>query len=303
MLLFKKHKFKVLLLIFLWIKNVNAQEMNSIVTVNSSLVSVSNNQIFKTLEKDLSDFINLKKWTDVKFKEHEKIKCGINIIIKEQTSTNTFTGSIQIQASRPVYNTSYYTPIINFNDDKFTFEYKEFQPLNYNPTIYESNLVSVMSFYTYTILGVYVNSFELNKGNEYLKVAQNIANQAQQSGQAGWENSRNNISRFTLIDQMLSESHAPYNKFMYEYHYNGLDGFEKTPDRCRATLYRSIIDLDKYNTEYPNNFLVRFVLDAKADEIVNVFKQTSFIDDMESFVEVLKKMSPSNSKLWKKIIE
>ncbi|MGY5350962.1 type IX secretion system protein PorD [Wenyingzhuangia sp. IMCC45533] len=295
--MFKKLFISFFLLVF---TVVNAQELNCNVTVNADQISVSNNQIFKTLENSLSELINQTQWTKIDFEEHERIKCAITVIITEQSGTNNFRGSIQIQASRPVFNSTYYTPILNHKDDKFSFNYIEFQPLNYNRNGFESNLISVISYYSYVIIGLYLDTFSLDGGERHLQTALTIANQAQQSGSTGWENARNEVTRFTLVDQLLALENEPFRKTLYSYHYDSMDVFERNQKTAATKLLRSLLTFkDIYNAN-PNNILIRSFMDAKSDEIINIFRKNRGIDTTE-LIAVLKKVSANNSKKWKQI--
>lgn len=279
---------------------VKAQELNCNVTVNADQIQVSNNQIFKTLEKSLTEFMNQTQWTNVDFKDHEKIKCAVTILLTEQKSANNFVGTIQVQASRPVFNSSYYSPLLNYKDNSFSFQYTEFQPINYNPNGYESNLVSTLSYYAYLILGMYVDTFSLQGGTPYLNTSLTIANQAQQSGYSGWENSKGNITRFTMVDQMLAPANEPFRKLMFQYHFDVMDVFEKNQKSAASKMQRQLLSLKKIYEENPNSFMIRIFMDAKADEIVNIFRNNSSIDTSE-LVSVLKRVSSTNSKKWRQI--
>ncbi len=289
------------LLVFLGVvTSVTAQELNCNVTVNADQISVSNNRVFKTLENALTSFVNETEWTDIDFKEHERIKSAMTITITEQSGTNSFSGNIQIQASRPVFNSSYYTPILNHKDNKFTFQYTEFQPINYNENLFESNLVSTLSYYSYLIIGLYTNTFDLEKSDVYLKQALAIANQAQQSGAIGWKNTRTEVTRFTLIDQLLTNSNEPFRKLFLKYHYNCLDDFEQNKRLAASKLFKNLMTLKDIYDENPNNILLRMLLDAKSDEIVNIYRKDRGINTTD-LVTVLKKVSSNNSKKWKLI--
>lgn len=290
----------VLLTFIIVFTSVHAQELNCNVVVNADQIAVSNNKIFKSLENSLTDFVNQKKWTSLSLKDHERIDCSFILLLTEQVETNKYKGSIQIQASRPVFSSSYYSPIFNYQDNSFTFEYTEFQPLNYNENGFESNLVSVITYYIYMVMGVYVDSFELNGGDPYFNTALTIANQAQQSGFIGWDNARTKITRFTMADQMVSSTNDPYRKLFYDYHYGALDVFERNRKRALNGIIKSVVGLKTIYDDNPNNLVLRLFTDAKSDEIVNMFRKDRKIDTKE-LVSVLKNISPNNSKLWKQI--
>ena len=290
---------KLIFVFVLFVVNLYSQELDCKITVNADQIAVSNRQIFTTLENALSEFVNKTQWTDLEFQEHEKIKCGMSILLTSGGG-NTFAGSIQVQASRPVFNSTYYSPIFNYNDQDFAFRYVEFQPLNYNPNAFESNLISVLSYYVYTIIGMYMDSFELNGGTEYFKTAQNIALYSEQLGGEGWQNDVTKQTRFTFVDQLLASNQATFRKVMYNYHTKGYDTFEKRPKRAKQTVSNAIVSLSSLYRRQPNTFLVRSFMDAKSDEIVSAFKSGPQIN-VNRLVNTLNEISSTNAKLWKKI--
>ncbi|MFT4642766.1 MAG: hypothetical protein ACI89R_000607, partial [Candidatus Azotimanducaceae bacterium] len=165
------------LVVLLFSLQLTAQEINATVTINSDNVSGSNKQVYQTLERSLTEYINQKKWTENNFKIQERIQCAFTLTILDQPSSNEFVGNIQIQSTRPIYNTSYLTPIFNFKDDDFSFQYTEFEILQYNKNNFESNLVSIVTFYVYSILGMDADSFTNKGGTEYYKQAEGVVNQ------------------------------------------------------------------------------------------------------------------------------
>ena len=175
------------LLLFFSISLLKSQELNCLVTVNYNQVQGSNTQIFKTLEKSLTEFVNQTKWTTKEVKPEERIDCAFTIIISSRAS-NTFKATLQVQSSRPVYDSSYASPILNLKDNDFNFKYNEFDQLIYNRNSFDSNLISTIVFYANIILGADADTFKKNGGEVYLKEAQNVILQAQQSGLASWQN-------------------------------------------------------------------------------------------------------------------
>ena len=166
----------VFILIFAFISQLKAQELNCLVIVNADQIQNTNSQIYTTLQSAITEYMNNTKWTNQNFKPQEKIECAITLLLSEQPSNNSFKGSIQIQASRPVYNSTYKTPTLNFNDNNLSFNYSEFESLIYNENSFESNLVSILTFYAYTILGVDADTYAINGGDIYHKKAENVVN-------------------------------------------------------------------------------------------------------------------------------
>jgi hypothetical protein len=292
---------KVIKIIFIFfsVLQLNAQELNCTVTVNADKIPGSNKQIFKTLENSLNEFVNQKRWTNYNYKPQERINCNLTLTILEQTG-NDFRGHIQIQSSRPVYNTTYLTPVFNFKDDNFSFQYTEFEPLQFNQNSFESNLVSVVTFYTYIILGMDADTFMLDGGSTYFTMAQNVLVQAQQSGYSGWNQNDGSKTRFTLIDNIISPTYSMFRNAMYKYHRNGLDILSTETKNAKENIGESILILKSIYDSRPNAFLLRIFMDSKADEIVNIFSDGPKYDTYK-LKENLIKISPVNAAKWNEI--
>ena len=290
----------LLFFIFLSSITISSQELNCQVTVNFDQVSGSNRQVFTTLETAISEFVNQKKWTDKTVKSQERINCAINIIITKRDN-NLFEGSIQIQSTRPVYGTSYETPVLNIRDNDFNFKYNEFDQFIYNPTRFDSNLISTIVFYTYIILGVDADSFALNGGETYLKEAENVTLQAQQSGLAAWSNQVGVQNRFQMIDNLLSPGLNQFRSVLYSYHRKGLDELTGDAKIAKQSLENTIITLDRLFNKVIGNPLLRLFFDAKADEIVNLYSDGPNTRSKQRLLAVLQKISPNNSSKWRKI--
>lgn len=280
--------------------NVFSQEVNCLVKINYEQIAGSNRQIFQTLEKALTEFINQTKWTSRVVKPEERVDCAINIIISTRED-NSFTGTLQIQSSRPVFGSSYQTPLLNIKDNDFTFRYNEFDPLIYNRNSFDSNLVSTIVFYVYTILGVDADSFSKYGGEFELKEAQNAMLQAQQSGVAAWQNVVGKQNRFLLIDDLLSPNLKIFRDVLYEYHIKGMDNFATNKDFAKQTIEDSVLKIESLFNKTVGNYLIRVFFDAKADEIVNIYTDGSKTKNAAKVVISLKKISPNNSSKWRKL--
>lgn len=285
--------------VFFALTQLNAQELNCSITINSDKIPGSNKQIFTTLENSLNEFVNQNRWTNSIYKLQERIDCNLTITILEQNGTD-FKGHIQIQSSRPVYNSSYLTPVFNFKDDDFSFQYAEFEPLQFNENTFESNLISVISFYVYTILGFDLDTFSLNGGTSNFTKAQNIVVQAQQSGYAGWNQNDGSGTRFALIDNILSPTYSLFRNTLYEYHLKGLDKMSDNPIESKQKIAESIEGLKSIFDTRPNAFLLRIFMDSKATEIVSVFSDGPRFDTFK-LKEDLLKISPINAAKWNEI--
>ncbi|PKP10629.1 MAG: DUF4835 domain-containing protein [Bacteroidetes bacterium HGW-Bacteroidetes-3] len=278
---------------------LNAQELTCTITVNADKIPSSNRQKFKTLENSLNEFVNQKRWTNFKYEPQERISCNLTLTILEQ-SGDDFRGNIQIQSSRPVFNSTYLTPVFNFKDDNFSFKYEEFEPLQFNENTFESNLVSVVSFYVYTMIGMDADTFALNGGTSFFVKAQNILVQAQQSGYVGWNQNDGTKTRFTLIDNILSPTYNLFRSALYTYHLKGLDVMHKDKKQGKQKIAESIGFLKTIYDSRPNAFLLRVFMDAKADEIVSIFSDGPYYDTIK-LKEDLLKISPLNAAKWNDI--
>lgn len=290
---------KIITFFFFFVCSLSqAQQLNCTVTVNAQRLSNANQQVFKTLQSSLTEFVNKTDWTGQALKQNEKINCSMYITLSSNNS-DQFTGTIQVQSSRLIFNSSYSSPVLNFNDKDFSFTYTEFENLLYNPSVFESNLVSVVSFYSYMILGMDADTFLPLAGNPYFDSAQNIANEAQQGGYKGWSQSDGNQNRYFLINDMLSPTFVEIRQTSLNYH-AGLDIMHQDLKSAKEKIKTAVLNLNKVNALRPNAFLTRVFFDAKSDEIVSVFSGGPSIS-ITDLVENLNKISPLNSSKWASI--
>ena len=272
-----------------------AQQLNCTVTVDAQKLSVTNQQVFKTLQTSISEFVNKTDWTGQTVKQNEKINCSMYITVSSNNS-DQFTATIQVQSSRPIFNSSYSSPVLNYNDKDFNFRYIEFENLIFSPTTFDSNLVSVLAFYSYMILGMDADTFVSESGNSYFEIAQNISNIAQQGGSKGWSQADGNQNRYFLINDILSPAFKQIRQTMLDYHV-GLDVMNQDLKASKEKVKESLIDLAKLNASRPNAFLTRVFFDAKSDEIVSIFSGGPSIT-ISDLVDNLNKISPLNSSKW-----
>ncbi|WP_435262449.1 DUF4835 family protein [Tenacibaculum sp. nBUS_03] len=293
-------KFFIFALTLVVTTSIYSQELNALVTINSDKIQSSNKQVYETLQSSLTEFLNQKQWTSKTFKIQERINCAFTIIINEQNGNN-FSASLQVQATRPVYKSSYTTPVLNINDVNFNFKYNEFDPLIYNPNSYDSNLVSVIAFYAYVIVGVDADTFAKKGGEKYLKQAENAMLQAQSNGESGWQNNIGKQNRFSLIDNLLSQKFTVLRNIYYNYHRNGFDNFADNKDKAKETIETNVIQLDRLHNITVGNYMIRIFLDAKGDEIVNVFSDGKPTRNQQKMIQVLQKIAPTYEDKWKNI--
>lgn len=290
-----------ILVFLIWCSSIAtyAQELNCNVVINAEQTGNSNLPVFKTLEKQIFEFVNTTKWTNKEFTNQERIECSMYINVTDYAG-DVFNATIQVQSSRPVYGSSYTTPVHNVNDKDFTFRYLEFQNMVYNPNAFESNLISVLAFHVYMILGIDADTFELNGGDTYFKQAQNIVNYSQGQNSKGWQLSDGTQSRYVLVDNMLSQTFEAYREVMYQYHRNGLDLMHKDQKQAKSNIANALVSLEAMNRVRPNSFILRTFFDAKADEIQDIFSSGPNVN-IDELVSALNNVAPMYSSQWRNI--
>nr|WP_315153714.1 DUF4835 family protein [uncultured Flavobacterium sp.] len=289
---------RFVLFFFLGCGLLQAQQLNCTVTLNTQKINNTNQQVFKTLETAISEFVNKTDWTGQMISQKERINCSMFITLSSYGS-DQFIANIQVQSSRNIYNSTYSSPVLNINDKDFTFNYTEFENLIYIPTSYDSNLVSVLAFYSYVILGMDADTFVPFIGDRYFKEALNIANLAQQGGYKGWNQSDGIMSRYFLINDLMSPTYADIRQSSHQY-YSGLDVMSQDLKKAKETIKSSLLNLAKLNGTKPNSYLLRVFMDSKSDEIVSIFTGGPSIS-ITDMVDSLNRTSPSNSSKWQSL--
>lgn len=276
-----------------------AQQIEAQFVVNADFVNQTNQQIFETLEQSVNEFINTKDWTGEEINPEERVQCTF-VLNLTGFSGSSFEGTLQVQVERPVFNSNFNTPIFNFLDKDIRFVYQEYQPFFYNPATYESNLISLLSFYVFFALGVEADTFAPNAGSPYYKVAQQIVNLAQQNGQKGWNQNDGNRNRFWLIDTVLSNTFKEYRSVQYSYHREGMDQMYENPEKAKIAIIKALEGLTPLFNRRPNAFLIQTFFDAKSDEIVDVFSGGPAVDT-RNLSQTLSQIAPFFGPKWKRI--
>ncbi|MDR0348727.1 MAG: DUF4835 family protein [Tannerella sp.] len=252
-----------------------SSELNARITINSSKVQGSNTQIFATLQTALNEFVNNKKWTNATFALNERIECSFTIILNE-VADNQFKGEIQVQARRPVYNSTYTTSVFNFRDTQFDFEYIEFEPLEYTENSLNSNLTATIVYYIYVILGFDFDSFSPKGGSPFFQQAQQIVTLAQSNANwLGWKAFDNDRNRHALITALTENQGDTFRQFWYDYHRRGLDEMAGNPDRGRMNIIEALPVLTAYKKARPVSVLLQFFADSKLDELVAIYSKAT----------------------------
>ena len=272
-----------------------AQELNARITINSDKVQSTNKQVFKTLQDALNDFVNNKKWTDATFAINERIDCSMTLIINEMVSDNSFKGEIQVQARRPVYNSSYTTTLLNYRDTELSFDYTEFEPLEYTENTLNSNLIATVVFYIYTILGLDFDSFSPKGGTAFLGQAMQIVSLAQaQPAWTGWKAFENDRNRHALATALTDNTSELFRDMWYNYHRKGLDEMAANPDRGRTTIIGALPALQEVKKARPTSVLLQMFADAKLDEIIAIYSKATTQERQEGY-KMLFEIYPAQS--------
>jgi len=277
----------------------NSQELNASVTVDASQTNVPDLQVFRTLEQQLKEFISNTKWTNKEFLNQERIDCNFSVIVQEYSS-DLFTATLQVQASRPVFGSTYDTPTYNYNDKQFSFDYKEFQPLTFNLNSFDSNLISVIAFHVYTVIGLDAATFEPNGGDPYFETAKQIVNTAASSNFLGWKAQDKKPSRYSFNDELLSPIYSVFHETMYDYHRLGLDLMTVDLKIAKSGVKKAINDLKRISDRRPNAFLLRTFFDAKSQEIQQIFSGGPNVD-ITTLINNLNRMAPTKNDTWNEI--
>ncbi|WP_297087427.1 DUF4835 family protein [uncultured Draconibacterium sp.] len=279
-----------------------AQELRCNVTVSARGIQGANQNLFRTMQSDLYDFMNNRKWTDHVYSYDEKIRCNILIRLDEQISADEFKGTIQVQLTRPIFNSSYTSTVLNIKDNDFHCKYVEFQALEFNETSNRDNLTNIMAFYAYVILGFDYDTFSEEGGTEFFQKAQSIVNNSQNSRERGWKAFESERNRYWLIENVLNKSYSSFRTCMYNYHRNGLDMMSDRVEEGRANVAEALRDIQKVFRRRPSTYILQMFFDAKADELVNIFSK-SFPDERTRVMTILNEVDPSNGSKYEKIAE
>ena len=281
--------------------NSHAQELNCQVIINTSQIQGSaNKQIFDQLQKSIFDFVNNRKWSNDIFGFQEKINCTFQIIINKSLGSDEYSASIQVESARPIYKSAYSSTIFNFQDDDFQFKFQQFSQLEFNENTFQNNLTSVLAYYAYVVLANDYDSFSPLGGTQYWQKAQQIVNNAQSANESGWVSSQSQRNRYWLVENTLQPVFKGLRDCMYEYNKNGLDMmFEKT-DEGRAAILKSLDLLMPVYKSRPASFNMQLFFNAKADELVNIFKGAS-PEEKTKIMELLSTLDPSRTNKYSKI--
>lgn len=297
-----------LIVMILWIGYAQSQEIQARLTVMASKISTQvNKNVFQTLQTSLTNFINNRKWTGDAFQTNEKIQCNFLLNIEQDLGNNMYRGKLTVQAARPIYSTTYDSPIINFLDDDIIFRYQEFQPIEFNENRIQgndpvaANLPAILAYYVNIILGFDYGSFSLRGGDAYFKKAWNIVNNAPESRDiTGWKSFENIRNRYWLAENLNNNRFALIHDALYAYYRSGMDVFYENEEEGRNGIITSLNSLNTLNTENPNSMILQFFFQGKSAELVKVFSRAN--NDIKTRArDILTKIDITNTAAYKEL--
>ena len=282
--------------------SIQAQELQCDVRVTSNKVQGSDKTIYQNLQNSLYEFINNTKFTEINFRQAEKIECSMLVDVVSREG-NYFTAEINLALRRPVFKSSYNTPMFNYIDRKFYFEYTDGQTLDFNPNTYISNITSTIGFYVYLFLGLDFDSFSPNGGDPFFAIAETLAHTAPQDpgNENGWS-STGRQNRYAIISDINNSTNQPLRQFLYDYHRNGLDIMAEKPDQAREAMFNAIAQLQSIYERNPMCYFLQLIIESKRDEIIQVFSQ----GDMKirtGVANIMKTIDPSQTSRYDNMLQ
>ena len=292
----------LVLLVSTWIA---AQEINCTVTINSDQIEGSNKQVYATLKTAIEEYMNHNRWTNMTFAEQEKIECSMLIVVKAATN-NSYVCEMTLQSRRPVYGTTYTTPLLNFKDNTFNFTYQEFDRLEWQQNQFTTNLTAMLAYYCYLIIGHDFDSYQRLGGTPYFSICEDIVNACQSASmdnieQKGWLAFDSNRNRYALINNLLDEAFKKYRNYYYEYHRLGLDEMINNVTNGRARIAEGLPTLRDAYRARPATYVVNTFLDAKAEELVDIFSKGPD-KEKKAVYDILMDIDPTRQNTYDKIL-
>ena len=298
---------RIILVVICWLLAtgvISAQEINCTVTINSEQIEGSNKQVYETLKSSIEEYMNQNRWTNMTYAEHEKIECSMLIVVKE-VADNLYKCEMTLQSRRPVYGTTYTTPLLNFKDNNFTFTYQEYDRIEWQQYTFTTNLTAMLAYYCYLIIGHDQDSFQRLGGTPYFQQCEEIVNTCQSASmdnaeQRGWLAFDSNRNRYALINNLLDEAFKKYRNFYYEYHRMGLDEMSGNVTNGRARIAEGLLVLKEAYRARPATYVINTFLDAKADELVDIFSKGTE-KEKRTVYEMLMDIDPTRQNTYERI--
>ena len=282
-----------------------AQELQAKITINHAQISGTEKSVFDNLQQTLEQFVNDRQWTHLQFQKNERIVCNFNLqVTKYDKDQGIFTCKATIQANRPVYNSAYTSTLYNNVDENFTFKFAEFDQLEFNEEQIDNQLTALFAYYAYLLIGLDLDSFSPNGGEDVLQRCMNLTNNAQNLDYPGWKAFDNDRNRFAIINDYLDGSMEPFRQLQYDYYRKGLDEMANNVERGRTEITTALeTGLKKAKENRPLSMLPQIWTDYKKDELANIYKGKGTQKEKEAVFEILTSINPSQNKYWDQIKE
>lgn len=279
-----------------------AQELNARVSINHSQIENTRTEVFDALQTKLTEFLNNQKWTEIPFRENEKIQCNFNITVNTYNQEeNSFECSLLMNCSRPVYGSSYNTVSYAVNDADFTFVFTEFDQLEYQDNQIDNNLIALLAYYAYMIIGMDLDTMAPMGGTDCFHMAEDVATAGENLGFPGWKAFGESGNRFGLLNDYMDGAMEGMREFNYIYHRKGLDRMSEAPDSARAAIADALDLLQEANRAKSMTKVAQLFTEYKRDELVNIFAKKGTKEEKEKAYEVLFSIDASQSNTWEKI--
>ena len=292
----------IFIFLFISVTGIKAQELQCMVQISSPGMSETDRQILQTLQSSIFEFMNQRNWTEYQFKPEERIEASILITINEKVGSDEYRGTIQVQSRRPIFRTSYSSPIINHNDRDLSFRYVENQTLEYADNTFTSNLTSVLAFYAYLIIGFDFDTFSPMGGTPYFEKAQSIVNLAQNAPERGWKSFEGQRNRYWLMENIFNSQYSNIRQALYTYHRLGFDRMTDNMDMARSEVVNAIEMFQRVHRQRPGSYLMSIIMTTKGDELVNLFTEAPAMEKNQ-VVQILTEMDPANSARYRRITQ
>jgi len=281
---------------------LNAQELNAKVNVNYTQVENTKTDVFPKLQTTIEDFLNNHKWTEIAFRDNEKIQCTFNITVNEYNVTeNTFKCTLLMSSNRPVFNSNYNTVCYSVNDREFVFKFSEFDQLEYQENQVDNNLVALLAYYAYMIIGMDLDTMTPKGGTACFQTAENIVSAGQSLDFPGWKAFSDSGNRFGLLNDYLDGSMESLRDFQYIYHRKGLDQMAENPDTARAVITDGLDLLLQAHKAKNMNKIAQLFTEYKRNELVNIYSGKGTTEEKNKAYDVLFAIDASQDQEWQKI--
>lgn len=279
--------------------NATAQELRCTVEVNADKVEGTNKSVFETLQQAITEYMNENRFSNASFSPNERIECRFFLTVSEYDN-DRIKGDIQVQLSRPVYNSTYTTTLLNFKDTKVEFDYREGDPLIFNETTFDSNLTALLNYYALLFLAIDFDSFSPEGGQQFFDRAATIVQMAQSSGEIGWRAFEDTKNRSAVLSAYTDANMVGVRRMLYDYHRKGLDEMVTSPDKGRATITESLKEIENVYKVAPMSVALSIFRDSKLDELVNIYSKAPESERTTAY-EILQPIYPTDSERLDKI--